>query len=207
MIERPFKRIDKAYKQAFVDFIKTKQWHWFITIPIGECDHDDLVSKRLRRIENELCRRYLVNRYHKLPDHARYSFAAAFEGDRQCGTRHAHILAHIPSPTKKRRSQALLIHLFSGQFKDFWVAFKREAQLQCNNPPPYDSLQWADDLTAIRCTRANLARSVYTAKDVRQSEVPWSRFEFVTLPKRKAFHNTNLSVIHDRNRQRRRLLK
>jgi hypothetical protein len=207
MSERPFKESDKAYKQAFVDFIKTKQWHWFVTIPIGDCDDDDLVLKRLRRIENELCRRYLVNRYYNLPPHGRYSFAIAFEGDRQFGTRHAHILVYIPTPTKKHGSQALLINLFPSHFKDLWVAFKREAQPQCNNPPPYDSLQWADDLTAIRCTRANLARSIYTVKDVRQNEVPWSRFEFVTLPKRKHFHNTNLSVIHHRNRQRRRLLK
>jgi hypothetical protein len=107
MSERSFTQIGKAYKEAFVDFIKTKQWHWFITIPIGECGDDDLILKRLRRIENELCRRYLVNRYYKLPAHARYSFAIAFEGQRQCGTRHAHILAHIPSPTKSRLSQML----------------------------------------------------------------------------------------------------
>ena len=36
---------DKPYKSAFVDFIKSKQWDWFITIPIGYCENEDEVSE------------------------------------------------------------------------------------------------------------------------------------------------------------------
>ena len=50
---------DKPYKRAFVDFIKSKQWHWFITIPIGLCDSDEVVLKRLRALEAAFCGRYL----------------------------------------------------------------------------------------------------------------------------------------------------
>ena len=38
---------------------------------------------------------------------------------------------------------------------------------------------WED----ITFGRANTARTIYTVKDVRQAEVSWSRFEFVTPPK------------------------
>jgi hypothetical protein len=50
---------------------------------------------------------------------------------------------------------------------------------------------------------ANTARTIYTVKDVRQAEVSWSRFEFVTPPKWAKFTNKNLSVIRNRDQQRR----
>jgi hypothetical protein len=100
---------DKTYKEAFVDFIKSKQWHWFITMPIGLCDNDDVVLKRLRAIEAAFCGKYLVNRYQKLPDEARFCMAVAFEGDAKRGDRHAHILAYIPRPSKRRISQSMMI--------------------------------------------------------------------------------------------------
>jgi hypothetical protein len=103
MTERLSDYNDRSYKHAFVDFIGKKKWYFFITIPIGQCDDpDDVILTRLRRIENEMCRRYLACRYHNLPDHCRYTFAVAFEGERERGTRHAHILAYVPVPTKRR---------------------------------------------------------------------------------------------------------
>ena len=56
---------------------------------------DDEVLQLLKSIEGTLCGKYLVNRYHKLPDEARYSMVVAFEGEAKCGTRHAHILAYV----------------------------------------------------------------------------------------------------------------
>jgi hypothetical protein len=204
MTQRFFENNDRPYKHAFVDFIRNMPWHFFITIPIGQCDDpDDVILMRLRRIENALCHRYLVCRYDKLPTDSRYSFAAAFEGEREVGTRHVHILAYIPVPTKCSK-HSLTIQLFPSQFKDLWVSL-RWASLK-RTGPQYGSLEWADDLTAIRCTPANTARHIYTAKRVRQRPVSWSRFEFVTLPKRKPFRNRNLNVIQRRNLQRRRQL-
>jgi hypothetical protein len=196
-----FAKSDESYKEAFVDLIKSRLWDWFITIPIGECPSDELLLKRLRRIENELCRKFLVNRYHKLPDHLRFTMTVAFEGERGCGTRHAHVLAYVPAPTKIHISREMLVNLFPAEFRFRWERLKREdgggARL-ADDAPWFGKLEFG---------RANIARCIYAAKDVRQQDVPWSRFELVTMPKRSSFTNRNLSVIRNGNRQRRNYLK
>jgi hypothetical protein len=111
---------DKLYKEAFVDFIKSREWHWFITIPIGLCYDDDDVLKRLRLIEAALCGKYLQNRFHKLPDHARFMMVVSFEGESKTGTRHAHVLAYIPSPTKNCSSHSMLVERFPSEFRALW---------------------------------------------------------------------------------------
>src|SRR5208282_3265283 len=125
-MEFAFATSDKPYKEAFVDLINSRPWDWFITIPIGECPADELLLRRLRRIENELCRKFLVNRYHRLPDHLRFSTVVAFEGERRCGTRHAHVLAYVPAPTKIRISREMLVNLFPAEFRFRWERLKRE---------------------------------------------------------------------------------
>jgi hypothetical protein len=57
----------------------------------GKSDDEIREAKRLRSIEAALCGKYLVNRYHKLPDEARFSMVVTFEGEVKCGTRHAHM--------------------------------------------------------------------------------------------------------------------
>ena len=178
----------------------SKQWHWFITIPIGLCDDDDEVLKRLRAIEATFCGKYLVNRYQKLPDEARFSMAVAFEGDAKRGDRHAHILAHIPRPSKRRISQSMMIGLFPWEFRFLWNKIRMLSAPdfeQAWKPKPWEDITFG---------RANMARMVYAVKDVRQAEVSWSRFEFVTPPKFDKFINENLRVIHNRDRQRRAVL-
>lgn len=214
MISTNFNRLsmkcsDRRYKHALTDFITSMTWHWFITIRIGDCEADEVVLKRLRRIENELCKRYLINRYWKLPANARFTMAIAFEGERELGTRHAHMLAYVPQPTKKRISQEMAIGLFPSEFRGRWVlqsastnsdsnlTYALCGQNKRNSPHHIEGLQLGD---------ANIARVVYTAKDIRQEEVAWSRFEFVTAPRSKKFSNRNSSAIHNRNRQRRRYL-
>ena len=192
---------DRPYKQAFVDLIKSQPWDWFITIPIGECPADEVVLKRLRRIENELCRKFLVNRYHKLPDHQRFTMAVGFEGERGCGTRHAHVLAYAPAPTKIRISRDMLVNLFPEEFRFRWERLKREGSGSghlANDASWFGKLQFG---------RVNIARCIYAAKAVRQQDVPWSRFEFVTAPKPSTFTNRNLSVIQNKSQQRRTYLK
>ena len=203
MFKQSEPKSDKPYKSAFVDFIRSMQWHWFITIPIGYCDNEDAVLKRLRTIEAILCGKYLPNRYHRLPDEARFSMVVAFEGEVRLGTRHAHILAYIPTPTKKRIPQSMLSNLFPGEFRFFWN------KLDLSSAQTESEYRWArarDPWTDIQITPANTARSVYTVKDLRQADVSWSRFEFVTPPKCTNFENENLSVIRNRNRQKRTIL-
>ena len=91
------RRSDKLYKEVFVDFIKSREWHWFITIPIGLCDNDDMVLKRLRAIEAGFCGKYLVNRYQKLPDEVRFSMVVSFEGDARRGNRNSPRMPEGPS--------------------------------------------------------------------------------------------------------------
>ena len=56
---------------------------------------------------------------------------------------------------------------------------------------------WED----ITFGRANTARKIYTVKDIRQAEVSWSRFEFVTPPK---FDKFKMKTEHNHNRDRQR---
>ena len=197
MTEQQERGYDNSYKEAFVDFIKSKRWHWFITVPIGLWDNDDVVLKRLRAIEAAFCGKYLVNRYQKLPDEARFSMVVSFEGDAKRGDRHAHILAYIPRPSKRRISQSMMIGLFPGQFRFLWNKIRLLSALDFEKAwTPYP---WED----ITFGRANTARTIYAVKDVRQAEVSWSRFEFVTPPKFKKFGNENLSAIRIKDRQRR----
>jgi hypothetical protein len=195
------RRSDKPYKEAFVDFIRSRQWHWFITIPIGSCDNDDLVLKRLRAIEAAFCGKYLVNRYQKLPDQARFAMVVAFEGDAKRGDRHAHVLAYIPPPSKRRISKSMMISLFPWEFRFLWN------KIRLLSAPDFEQAwrqyPWED----ITFGRANTVRKIYTVKDVRQTEVSWSRFEFVTPPKFKTVKNQNRSVVSNRDRQRRAVLK
>lgn len=197
------------YKHALVDFITSMPWHWFITIPIGDCESDELVLKRLRRMENELCKRYLINKYWKLPANARFTMAIALEGERELGTRHAHILAYIPQPTSKKISQEMVISLFPSEFCSRWVQLKHSASWDISRSFYIGSNAETLDAafpTGIQFGEANRVRIAYTVKDVGPNDLPWSRFELVTAPKSKKFSNGNSSVIHNRNRQRRRHL-
>jgi hypothetical protein len=200
MIQQNISRSDRPYKEAFVDFIKSREWNWFITIPIGLCDSDDVVLKWLRAIEAAFCGKYLVNRYHKLPDEARFSMAVSFEGDAKRGNRHAHVLAYIPLPSKRRISQSMMISLFPWEFRLLWN------KIRLLSAPDFEKARVQYPSVDITFGRANTVRKIYTVKDVRQ-EVSWSRFEFVTPPKFKTVENKKRNVVSNGDRQRRTVLK
>ena len=185
---------DQNYKNAFVSLINTKQWDWFITIPIGLVEHEDNLLKRLRLIEAELCGEYLVNRYHKLPDNLRYCFTVAFEGEVKKGNRHAHILAYVPKSTKKPILRSKSLATFPSEFCTLWDKIGAKQK----------QLAFDQRSDRLRIGRANTARIIYACKDVRQNAVAWSRFEFVTPPKSKKFNNENLKCARRLNRQVRR---
>jgi hypothetical protein len=200
------------YKHALVTFIRSLEWHWFITVPIGECPDDDLVLKLLRRIEAHFCKKYVATRYHKLPDANRFLMAVAFEGESKCGSRHAHVLVRVPRTNKKQISQSRLIATFPSEFLSLWLKFMRPAMADRNLFPyqrggeGYGKVQHLGRKPLLSFGRANVARQIYTVKQVREADVPWSRFEFVTPPKFGTFKNENLRVIKNRDRQKRLLL-
>jgi hypothetical protein len=187
-----------AWKNKFVKFVEGLEWHWFVTIPVGGCPDDDEVRRRLRIIEAILCKKYVAShRYHKLPDFERFMMAVGFEGERQCGTRHAHFLIRVPQP-KKKCSQLMLKSLLPLEFRFLWSVLS-------NGATPF--LPFNLKKTAgLEFGQANTARKIYTVKNVQKGEVDWSRFEFVTPPKYRHFENENLSVIRNRDRQKRKAL-
>ena len=158
--------------------------------------------RRLRTIEAMLCGRHLVNRYHKLPDDQRFSMIVAFEGEVKSGDRHAHILAYVPPSMKRRTSHEMMIGLFPGQFRYFWATLKRRESKTAMDD--IDGSKWFDLLSEPQFGSVTDTQKVYVLKNHRLAIVPWSRFDFVTPPKSKRFTNETLSVINNRNMQKRR---
>jgi hypothetical protein len=125
----------------------------------------------------------------------------SFEGESKTGTRHAHVLAYIPSPTKNCSSHSMLMERFPAEFRALW---KKLGLLLASDLKDTSVENSFEDMAF---GPANTVRAIYTAKDVRQEEVPWSRFEFVTPPKFKTFKNKNRNMIIYRNRQQRAFYK
>jgi hypothetical protein len=203
---------DACYKNALVEFFQAKTWHWSITIPIGLCADDDAVLRQLRLIEAILNGRFLTKRFHHLPDDKRFSMAIAFEGEHKLGTRHAHVLVHVPAAIKRRISRSMLIALLPQQFRFLWVRFQ-ETRLHRSLRPlksyPWEASDFSQapsEMIGLHFQRATPIQVVYAVKSARLSEVPWSRVEFVTPPKTTKFDNENLSAIKNKDKQRRRLL-
>ena len=91
----------RNYKASLIEFVKTIDWDWFVTIGIGWCPPDEETLRRLRLIEAKLCKKFLLKNFHKLPDDQRFFMLVAFEGDQALGTRHAHILVRSPCSYEK----------------------------------------------------------------------------------------------------------
>jgi hypothetical protein len=92
----------------------------------------------------------------------------------------------------------MLIRLFCWEFTFLWNLLTPPAERQEAVLRPIVGKE-----TPLVFGRANAARTIYTLKSVQGVETPWSRFEFVTPPKGKKFNNENLSVIRNRNQQKR----
>jgi hypothetical protein len=186
-----------SYKQAFVEFQRQQNYDWSITLGMGSCPPDDETINRLTMIDAILSKKYLVCRYHKLPSDARFLILIAFEGERSCGSRHAHILVRIPTPLKNC-SRPTLLSRFPSEFQLLWDKL---------NPASVSSTApWPDPTgksVPIEFCRAEVARTIYTVKRVQSVEEAWSRFEIVRPSHGTKFLNKNLSVIQNRDRQKR----
>jgi hypothetical protein len=178
-------------------------WDWFITIPVGACPPDDEVLRRLRRIEAEFNKKFVATRYHKVLDANRFVIAVAFEGDRKCGSRHVHLLVRVPGGQKKRLPRAILVGMFPFEFRFLWHKFSPVPTLWVVKRKMFPWEVQVEYEPLILFGRANAARKIYTVKQVRRTDVRWSRFEFVTPPKFGTFQNENLRAIKNRDRQKR----
>jgi hypothetical protein len=100
---------------------------------------------------------------------------------------------------KRRTSHEMMIGLFPGQFRYLWATLRGASNKSSTN-----SVDWFDLLSELDFKPVTPNRKVYVVKDHRLKDVPWSHFEFVTPPKSKPFFiNKTLSVIQNRNKQRR----
>jgi len=208
------------YKNEFVQFIESLDWHWMVTIGIGSCPKDEELIRRLRIIEAQLCGRYLSNSYHKLADADRYSMMIGFEGERTRGTRHAHILVHVPKPTKHHASHSLAIMRFKWEFWCLWLKLNDNIGVQ-HSPYSMKSAHLSkfkdgEDQEVLKSDERSLpvkidrvgstrdgVKKYYAVKRVRSEDVSWSDVQFVTPPKTKIFENVNTKKIHNRNRKAR----
>ena len=209
---------EQNYKDEFVRFIETLDFHWMVTIGIGSCPRDEELIRRLRIIEAQLCGKYCSNQYHKLADADRYSMVVGFEGERTCGTRHAHILVCVPKPTRRQISHSLAIMRFKWEFWCLWLKLNGNVGVQHS---PY-SMQSAhlskfrdgDDQEILKFDGKRLPVKIdrigptsgtvnkyYAVKRVNSEDVPWSNVQFVTPPKTKTFENVNTKKIHNRSRK------
>ncbi len=208
---------EQIYKDEFVGFFESMEWHWMITIGIGSCPRDEELIRRLRIIEAQLCGKYLSNSYHKLADANRYSMLVGFEGERTQGTRHAHVLVHVPMPTKRLTSQALAILRFRWEFWFYWLRLNGNAGVHHS---PYSlgtahltKFRDGDDQEVLKFDRKGLpvkidrvglaideVKAYYAVKRVRSDEASWSDVQFVTPPKFKKFENANTRKIHNLHR-------
>ena len=193
-------RATSDYKRELVNFVRRLDWQFFITIGVGRCPEDEVVLQRLREMEARLSKRYVLNRYHKLPDEARFYMLVVFEGEKRLGNRHAHILVHVPHPRKGCPSRDMLISTFCWKFQFLWHTLTRHGEC---NLAPWERIGGS---TMFKFERANGARQIYTVKWAQSPEADGARFEFVTPPKAKKFQNENLSVNKNRDRQKRRSL-
>jgi hypothetical protein len=138
-----FKSIDstaQAHKNALISFLGDKKWHLFGTIGEGFCPPDDIVLHRLKQIEARLNRRYVSNAYHKKAATERISIIAAFEGDRECGTRHCHFLVYCPPPKKQGRAGVIPLGLMILQIKMLWSELSRTSDE--SGPELFKSITW-----------------------------------------------------------------
>lgn len=206
---------ENVYRDGFIDFIAKQYWHWMVTIGIGHCPSDEELLRRLRIIEAQLCGKYLSNSYHKLLDIDRYSMLVGFEGERTGGSRHAHILVHVPKPTKRHTSQALSILRFEWEFWTLWLKFNDnyEARLRPNwlvtgrmreidvSSPQTNTNNGRIPVQLDRIGHtADRAKAYYAVKRVRSEEASWTDVQFVTPPKFKKFENANTRKIHNLHR-------
>ena len=205
------------YRDTFVSFIEELDWNWMVTIGIGSCPNDEELIRRLRIIEAQLCGKYLSNSYHRLADADRYSILVGFEGERTNGTRHAHILVHVPKPTKRLTSQALAILRFKWEFWCLWLRLNGNAGVHIS---PYSlesahlsKFQDGEDQEVLKFHRKGLPVKIdrvgsavdgvkkhYAVKRIHSEESLWSDVQFVTPPKFNKFENVNTIKIRNLHR-------
>jgi hypothetical protein len=204
------------------------RWDLFVTIGVGYCPDDDEAKRRFRLIEAKLNKTFVHRNYHRLPEADRFWSIIVFEGERERGDRHCHLLLHVPPPKRGELSRDVLVGKLSLWIKILWRDLSEKPWVEpsdwssfrlqfrypawfWNGPPSFyhNGYEWCErenkpplDIGPCRERGPGYALGHATFR-----EVPWSEWHFVTPPKcEEKFRNENLNVIDNRDRQKRRSL-
>jgi hypothetical protein len=97
------------YKDLLTKFVQSFRWDLFVTIGVGHCPDDDEARRRFRLIEAKLNKTFVHREYHRLAEADRFWGIIAFEGERERGDRHCHLLLYVPNPKRGELSRDTLI--------------------------------------------------------------------------------------------------
>ena len=93
-------------KHGVQDWLRQHPWgmHLILDAEAVQPTTDDCVSTSLKKANYLLCKRYLNRRFSKLPLAERFHYIGFFQGRRDAGTRHIHVLLHVPECARPKTS-------------------------------------------------------------------------------------------------------
>jgi hypothetical protein len=219
--------IRNEYRDELKKFTDKLPWDIFATVAIDFCPPDEMVKRRSTLIEAKLNRQFVSKNYHQFVDGERFSGLGSFEGDRKHGDRHAHFVFYVPEPKRGKLSRDELIERLPYWLNILWHDPSQKPwswsldHLKCHsgwldwfpNLPTFYSNElgeWSEikqkKTIPLKIGLCRVDGSSYCVKDVLRDKEHLSWW-FVTPPKYKNFRNENRSVLLNKDRQRRLLLR
>lgn len=93
-------------KRVIQDWLRAHPWglHVVLESEVVQPTSDACILNRLKKANYLLCKRFLHRRFSKRPLEQRFHYIAFFQGHRDAGTRHVHVLVHIPQCVRPANS-------------------------------------------------------------------------------------------------------
>jgi hypothetical protein len=97
-------------KQDIQDWLRGKPWAFHLIIDPADLRRasDDRVLKALRKMNYLLCKELVGRRFERKQRDERVHWVAFFQGSRDSGTRHLHVLLHLPERLQPQAAFAAL---------------------------------------------------------------------------------------------------
>ena len=96
----------KFDKHAVQDWLRQHPWgmHFILDAEAVQPAADDCIANSLKKTNYLLCKRFLDRRFSKRPLAERFHYIGFFQGQRDAGTRHIHVLLHVPECARSKDS-------------------------------------------------------------------------------------------------------
>ena len=93
-------------KHAVQDWLRQHSWgmHLVLDAEAVQPASDACIANSLKKANYLLCKRFLNRRFSKRPLAERFHYIGFFQGRREAGTRHIHVLVHIPECARPKDS-------------------------------------------------------------------------------------------------------